>query len=634
MRESLSSSKSILDTLDNYQARVSFYSNEMGIEIVFDNNLEAAAAVPDNSDVTNLKILVNPRLCVDKFWFTPEEFLFVLFHEIEHLFEDESVKKDKNDKDIFQEREKRFINFDKIQKWRAKAYHTLENSLRDVFVNKQVVSPQKIPALWPVITPLYHKLFPSTNYIESLKDDWSYKIPKHMQFVYSLLREWMLPDEVMILDSSVRKIVTRLQRNNSFKEATTWWLKKRLQNIWKLIEPSFTKLLNQDIKELQKDQENPFDKRYESDGNPDHIFDGVFDKETLDIIKKIIKKKLEEKQIKKPRSKEELEIENRVSIARWLKKWTSEFESKKKKLSEYLSYIKWLHNIKDVKTKNSIINELANCFDSIKSRRLKPYYSSKWPVDSEHGVRLHWPSIAEGIWSILQWEDDPYMREKDIVKFKPGEFANNFELTLITDWSGSMTQNNKNQEQKKTCLAIFEWLKILHDKLQQESSEMVSDLNFTTEWLMFDGSSVHTIKKKGTEFTDSQRLQAFSELDRCNWYNNETDALGIIKKDILTWTQEYRENILSWEIKKIIIIISDWLGDIEEIKKHIKYLRWLWLFVYGIMLDTKNIGEKERRDVLSTYQDNQWWNNAYFCKKSEEIVNIVYNLLQNHLTNI
>jgi len=44
----------------------------------------------------------------------------------------------------------------------------LENSLRDVFVNKQIISPKKVPALLSVVRPLYNKLFPSINYLESI----------------------------------------------------------------------------------------------------------------------------------------------------------------------------------------------------------------------------------------------------------------------------------------------------------------------------------------------------------------------------------------------------------------------------------------------------------------------------------
>lgn len=635
-----------------YEEWISFYSKNMGIDIVFDDHLPAPAAVPDkNWDISEPKIIINPNICMEKFNFTSEEFFFVIFHEIEHIIEEANVKKNKNDLDIFEQRKERFLRQEKLCKWREKAYHDLENSLRDVFVNKQIISPKKVPALLSVVRPLYNKLFPSINYLESVDKNWKL-IPKHIQFVNALLREWMLPDEPIILDSDVRKVVTRLQRNSSFKEVTTWWLKKRLQNIWKLIEPSFTKFLNEDIKNRnleendesnenglwntpkeEKNNQNPFDVWYKSDSNQPHILEWNIDPEKIKKIKEIIKENVKNQSNKKSLSKEEKDINNRVSLAWWLKNWTKEFDEKKKELSEYLSYLKSLYKIKNKKTNQPIVSEIADTFESIKSRRLKPYYSSKWPVDSEHGVRLHWPSIADGIGSIYSGEDDPYMWEKDVVIKKLWDFVSNFELTLITDWSWSMAWI-KNQEQKKACLSIFEGLKLLHDKLQQESDEIFSDLSFTTEWLMFDWRNVNIIKNKSTEFNDKQRVLAYRKLDRCNWWNNETDALDFVSDSISFWSRDYKDKIISWETKKIVIMISDGLWDIEEIKKSISKLRSLWTIVYWIMIDTEKLNNNDKRDILSTYQDKSWWNNAFFCSKPEDLSIIINNLLRKYLLTI
>jgi hypothetical protein len=64
-----------------------FYAKRNDIYIDIDTKLAYPPAVPDTLQGENPRIIINPNLCMEQFNFTPSEFLVVLFHEIEHLFE-------------------------------------------------------------------------------------------------------------------------------------------------------------------------------------------------------------------------------------------------------------------------------------------------------------------------------------------------------------------------------------------------------------------------------------------------------------------------------------------------------------------------------------------------------------------
>lgn len=79
----------------------------------------------------------------------------------------------------------------------------LENAIRDISVNREVVDPRKAPALRPIMERLYRmKAFRKRDYLT---------LPKHVQFQYTFLREAMLSDEECIVDPAVRSLIDDLR---------------------------------------------------------------------------------------------------------------------------------------------------------------------------------------------------------------------------------------------------------------------------------------------------------------------------------------------------------------------------------------------------------------------------------------
>ena len=256
---------------ESLKSWVDFYSKKSWINFVIDEKLDAPAAVPDNSINNDLTIILNPKLLKQKFKLTDEQLLFVLFHEIEHLIEDSKLKSSPKWQKVANERKKRLTE----AKHLAKAIHTLENIVRDVYVNNEV--SKKAPVLWQAKRSNYKDhFFKESDFLnmpevwKDWKETWKTSpLPKHLQFAYTILREAMLPDEKCNIDPEIRKIVNRFKRAWVINKASSWSLSDRLESIWKYLEPTYKRFLEEDIKNNKdSNQNNNWDSSNSGDSDP------------------------------------------------------------------------------------------------------------------------------------------------------------------------------------------------------------------------------------------------------------------------------------------------------------------------------------------------------------------------------
>lgn len=148
------------------------------------------------------------------------------------------------------------------------------NCLRDVYVNRRTL--QHMPGMTDTMRQLYAtKLFPSHNLMDC---------PRHLQFVYALLRESMMPGEQCIVDPEVRKLVDSQASKDRFTQMIPMEdgvsihksLQQRLTYIQTYIEPLYTYLYQNDTKEQEKEnsgdardnsqEENPSNDGQSQDG--------------------------------------------------------------------------------------------------------------------------------------------------------------------------------------------------------------------------------------------------------------------------------------------------------------------------------------------------------------------------------
>ncbi|MEK7211358.1 MAG: hypothetical protein AAB731_01885, partial [Patescibacteria group bacterium] len=136
--------------------------------------------------------LENKVMTYDVSWFeerefSPAEAMWASCHEMEHL------------RDWFSDPEAFSRLFARFGARRR--LHVLYNCLDDVMVNRAV--DDRFPAHQPTKERLYReRLFPDTDYT---------KTPAHLQYIYAILRERMLPKEKTNLAPEVRAEVDRLR---------------------------------------------------------------------------------------------------------------------------------------------------------------------------------------------------------------------------------------------------------------------------------------------------------------------------------------------------------------------------------------------------------------------------------------
>ncbi|EKE28040.1 MAG: hypothetical protein ACD_3C00108G0003 [uncultured bacterium (gcode 4)] len=776
-----------------------YYSLGSPISITIDTNFDWPAAI-DLSDIKRPRMILNPVVMKVKLWYTDTQMFVDLFHEIEHYFEEWELKATESWRTIWKKRNKRLD--DAWIRW--KTMHKTENILRDCFVDDQVILPSKAPVLKNDLEKMFkNSLYKWTDYE---------KEPLHVQLMNAIWREYRLPWERCKLDPKVRVILERLKRNWSLKDATTWSLWKRLENIWENIEPQVMRLFEEDLKNHHEQKDKPWewmpqawslwqpkpgegqgsnepqqwdnqnkwnedwDKPKAPDWNPQNPNPGndgknwepsewqkpwetqpqwspswnpqwsndldpwkdsknwepskwqkpwetpqwspqsdntsstssswaqspsipdsknAPEKKTkkplqstkLESLIDKMRKKLEEirkwKPIKKEDGKPEDEsppngdvkddkgrnnnwtewekgddkwenkpwtawdgestdeltgqnpfdsyykdrselskllenvlwkeniekLEHAVSQNKWKKvisKTREELELDKrvknmwidprdevkfkehlKNLEKYDSFLKQLETLTNPVTWEFVMTEIEELFEKIKSHRLKPKYKSRGPVDMDRGARLDWASLADWIADLESWNLDPYMFEEDYREEKEDMRTWNFDLTLVTDWSQSMSLNGKNPQQKIACLLIFEALKRLHDKLADAVYEMKSPIEFSTSWIMFKWwKSIVDLKKKSSDFTDKDRIDCFNKLDYCNWWDtNDYDAIDRLITEMSMKDDEYIKDIKSWKIKNIVVVLTDWDStNAALLKKKLETLRSYGVIVYAIWI--------------------------------------------------
>ena len=201
-----------------------FYSKKNWIEVVINSNYPAAAWI-NLENIEKPIVTFNPVKIKEEYNFSEEKMFFVLFHELEHLKEEIELKSTKQWQRIYEKRNKKFE-----QLWvLVKSFHTLENIFRDVFVNNEVIHPKNAPVLRETRKELYEEnLFKNKDYLNYPVYDQEGNIveikelPKHLQFVYTIIREEMIPGEKCNTDKKVRNIIRILKLNWDIKSSIEW----------------------------------------------------------------------------------------------------------------------------------------------------------------------------------------------------------------------------------------------------------------------------------------------------------------------------------------------------------------------------------------------------------------------------
>ena len=551
--------------------------------------------------------------------YSPAESMWATCHEIEHF------RDWRKDPETYSKLFSRFRG--------RKRLHILYNCIDDIMVNREV--DNRFPSHSDTKDNLYRqKLFPKIDYLDA---------PKHLQFAYSLLREKILPEDILIVDQRVREEIKKLLNIDgngtdlidlvSDPEAKS---KDRFNAIKDYIEPIFERFFQEDLEKRKKEEDEkggdpgtqgkePKEDPQGPGGGPVKKGEGkpkkgedYFSKEyedfeskspkpfSIDNVKKALDKEIEEKKRTPEKiAEEQFEREHEVSV-KDVGKYREEF----KKIESH-------------------IESLRNIFEKIISKRKEIKRRLKERTDQ--GVIIDPSLIAQAYIDAKSGISDSVTQLK-VKKIEHDENKpNNFEFTLVCDLSMSMNQEDeggKSYEQRLCAILIMEALAEFEEKLKIERQEKSLDLHILTEVRGF-GDIDEGLKQLSDTIDYKDRIKIGKRLSNCNG-NSTKDfkSLSVIDNNI---SEEIRHKIENGDLVKIVLLITDGGSqDIRKAKKEKDALKKAGVIVIAIQIG--KVSEEDKEKFKEVWQKTE--KDGLLCQNVSNLVPTISKLLEKLLNNL
>lgn len=535
--------------------------------------------------------------------YSPAESMWATCHEIEHF------RDWRKDPEIYS---KLFLRM----KYK-KRIHILYNCIDDIMVNRAV--DKRFPVHQKTKEWLYReKLFPGVDYSDK---------SKHLQFAYAMLREKMLPEELLKIDPEVRNEVEKLKNIDgqgtdliSLVSDTDAKPKDRFEIIRDYIEPIYEKFFMEDVEEKKKQKSQNGKREGDSDKSQkdeDYFKDEYDDfdskspkpipiddiKDALD--KEVRRKKEETKKTPKQIANEQFEKEHSVSV-----KDVENYRADYEKINQYIEPLREIFE-RIISKRKEIKRRLKEKTDQ--GVILDPSLISQAYIDSKSGI--------------LDSRTQLKIRKEEYDENKP----NDFEFTLVCDLSGSMDENEpggKSYEQRLCAILIMEALDEFEQKLKSERLEKTLDLHVLTEVRGF-GNKDEELKLMGDVIDYKTRVEIARRLTNCNGKNTrDFESLAEIDKNV---TEDVRRKIEKNDLKKIALLITDGgSDDIRQAKKEKESLVKSGVIVKAIQIG--EVSESDKEKFKEVWQKPK--KDGYPCKNVSKLVSTVEKLLEEFLSNL
>ncbi|MBD3282409.1 MAG: hypothetical protein GF387_02255 [Candidatus Portnoybacteria bacterium] len=500
----------------------------------------------------------------------------------------------------------------------------LYNCLDDIMVGREV--DKRFPAHKETKKFLYkEKLFPKEGFSAKESDNKSRSaLPLHLQFAYTMLREKMVPEEVLEIDPKVRKEIEKLK--NIDGEGTDLISlvsdpqadpEDRYEIIRDFIEPIYEKFFQEDVEKKKKggdkgeDQEEGRSKKKEDyfEDEYDDFDDKMPEPIPLDDIKEELDKKIKEIKEKQKSSeekaKDQFEKEYGVSAEE-----IENYRSNYKKIERYIEPLREIFE-RIISTRKEIKRKLKERTDQ--GVIIDPSMITQAYIDAKSGV--------------LDSRTQLKIRKEEHDENKPSDF----EFSLICDLSGSMKENypgGKSYEQKMCAILIMEALAEFEEKLKEEREEKNLNLHVLTEVRGF-GSEDEELKEMSDTIDYKTRVKIGKRLASCD-AGSTCDYLSLAKID-KNIDEEVRRKIENNDLKKIVLLITDGgSDDIRQAKKEKKALVEAGVITKAIQIGKAGKGDKERfKEVWQRPKKD-----GYSCKSVSSLVPTVEKLLEDFLVDL
>jgi len=470
-------------------------------------------------------------------------------------------------------------------------HHTFYNVFDDIYVNNLVArkaprfeygqkgAPEDVSNLYK------EKLFKGTDYSKS---------PRHLQFLYNLLREEMVKDEKVQVLEDVKEALDRkikfMGKEYTPKEIVESFLKpktgrktsvtERSLVLRRTLEPVFMDLLKKDFEEWEPEkpkeqkggggegegggQGNPFQSDYQE------FEDKMPDKIDPEQIKDWVNKDKKEKDEKKAKEEEQKKEDQKSP------------EQKAKEAQERLDRA-WCE-------KNNIPESVLKKFHRIEAN-VAPYleelsqlwrriiYGSSKIVERgkegyfKTGTELSIPKVIEE-WPKIEKKQFEEVRifEREIQKEQLVRRPELIRVRLAGDLSGSMDSAKRAVLEKCTVLLLSS-LHEFETYLNLSRAQTKSKLEVETEvWVFGDFAKKIKAQRKDLPGVDEQAsiVKVYQGLGESLGGTNDNKALEAIEKSI---TLEEKEQIAKKKIMEIVIEITDGgSSDVGAAKKAVDKL--------------------------------------------------------------
>lgn len=506
---------------------------------------EGWAINPETGEAT-----YDPKFFEEK-GYTPSQALFGAFHEIKcHLVETSELLGTPRGQEAHERLKDRIKAKPRLHIW--------ENCRTDVKGNLAIT--RFAPSLAEDVEAVYReKLWPETDLTSK---------PKHLQFMYSILRTAMVPDEEVTVDPAVQEAIKKL-RSVKGKDvialatdpAQDPLLALRLSE--RYIEPVIEELYQEDLEE-KKEQKGKGEK---GQGTPEESFADDY----------------EDYENRHPEPMDEEEVEKKINetkeqqseSARQAAGYETEHGVSKKDLADYYD---------EYRQVEGSLEQLRNVFRRIVEQRKIPI--RRLAALKEEGVMIDPGLVTQTYLDVKAGVDNPKTMKDFEGRFIEENIPGKFSLRLVADQSGSMA-GEKSVHQRRSAILVMEALKEFSDILGDERAGLSIDLDVQTELRSFgvkEGTRLY--KPLSRELPERQRVEFFKGLLETSGGTNDYDALAEIEKDVrggLARDETYAAELKSGKRREIVIVLSDGdSGNATEVKNRCQNLRELGVKVVGL----------------------------------------------------
>jgi hypothetical protein len=501
--------------------------------------------------------------------YTPSQALFGAMHEIKcHLVETAELIDTPEGARAYERLKQRIKSKERVKIW--------ENCRTDVKGNLAILGfAQSLSN--DVETVYREKLWPETDFTDK---------PKHLQLMYAVLRSSMVPTEDVTVDPTVQETINRLRnikgKDGQVRDVIAMTTDPALDPLLALklseryIEPEIEKLFKEDVEDKQKgkgekdtgDPQDQFSDDYKDydEGNPQ-----PFDKEEIDKKIKAVKKA----QSEASRQAAGYEEEHGVS-----KEDVAEYYTEFRRIEQYIEPLREIFR-KIMEQRQIKVRHLAALKEE--GVMIDPGLVAQTYMDVKAGIAN--PKTMKDFEGILVDEKIP----------------TSFEVTVVTDRTGSMQYGTKIPEQRRTALLLLEALKEFSD-VAEEQGPLAPELTIKSEILSFGDSPNHTevLKPLSHILSERDRIGVFKALGVCDSGTNNEE---IMFANLLTSIQQegqkdptYLEKIRTGKLRKFVIVLTD--GQVRNFgstRTQLQKLRDLGIVIAGVGIT--NDGE----DAIKTY---------------------------------